>query len=211
MKRISLLFIIMAAVVLTAAAQITTTKLTVYKDFQPSIIQLKDGRLIKQNLTNIFLKNSSLLYMQGTNAMEANMDNIISVKFDDKTYVKVDTILAYVVDSIGNDVLYCATVIDIDAYQNQLRTNNIVSNFSWGAGGTIQTSSMNLNTEEDYKFPLVDLYFYRINGQFVKCHERNLQYILNKEKKRIVRTFVTMDDFSWTEKESLMKLLKALQ
>jgi len=211
MKRISLLFIIMAAVVLTAAAQITTTKLTVYKDFQPSIIQLKDGRLIKQNLTNIFLKNSSLLYMQGTNAMEANMDNIISVKFDDKTYVKVDTILAYVVDSIGNDVLYCATVIDIDAYQNQLRNNNIVSNFSWGAGGTIQTSSMNLNTEEDYKFPLVDLYFYRINGQFVKCHERNLQYILNKEKKRIVRTFVTMDDFSWTEKESLMKLLKALQ
>ena len=210
MKRISLLFIIMAAVVLTAAAQITTTKLTVYKDFQPSIIQLKDGRLIKQNLTNIFLKNSSLLYMQGTNAMEANMDNIISVKFDDKTYVKVDTILAYVVDSIGNDVLYCATVIDIDAYQNQLN-NNIVSNFSWGAGGTIQTSSMNLNTEEDYKFPLVDLYFYRINGQFVKCHERNLQYILNKEKKRIVRTFVTMDDFSWTEKESLMKLLKALQ
>jgi hypothetical protein len=201
----------MAAVVLTAAAQITTTKLTVYKDFQPSIIQLKDGRLIKQNLTNIFLKNSSLLYMQGTNAMEANMDNIISVKFDDKTYVKVDTILAYVVDSIGNDVLYCATVIDIDAYQNQLRNNNIVSNFSWGAGGTIQTSSMNLNTEEDYKFPLVDLYFYRINGQFVKCHERNLQYILNKEKKRIVRTFVTMDDFSWTEKESLMKLLKALQ
>ena len=211
MKRISLLFIIMAAVVLTAAAQITTTKLTVYKDFQPSIIQLKDGRLIKQNLTNIFLKNSSLLYMQGTNAMEANMDNIISVKFDDKTYVKVDTILAYVVDSIGHDVLYCATVIDIDAYQNQLRNNNIVSNFSWGAGGTIQTSSMNLNTEEDYKFPLVDLYFYRINGQFVKCHERNLQYILNKEKKRIVRTFVTMDDFSWTEKESLMKLLKALQ
>ena len=211
MKRISLLFIIMAAVVLTAAAQITTTKLTVYKDFQPSIIQLKDGRLIKQNLTNIFLKNSSLLYMQGTNAMEANMDNIISVKFDDKTYVKVDTILAYVVDSIGNDVLYCATVIDIDAYQNQLRNNNIVSNFSWGAGGTIQTSSMNLNTEEDYKFPLVDLYFYRINGQFVKCHERNLQYILNKEKKRIVRTFVTMDDFSWTEKESLLKLLKALQ
>jgi len=211
MKRISLLFIIMAAVVLTAAAQITTTKLTVYKDFQPSIIQLKDGRLIKQNLTNIFLKNSSLLYMQGTNAMEANMDNIISVKFEDKTYVKVDTILAYVVDSIGNDVLYCATVIDIDAYQNQLRNNNIVSNFSWGAGGTIQTSSMNLNTEEDYKFPLVDLYFYRINGQFVKCHERNLQYILNKEKKRIVRTFVTMDDFSWTEKESLMKLLKALQ
>jgi hypothetical protein len=70
---------------------------------------------------------------------------------------------------------------------------------------------MDINTDEDYKFPLIDLFYYRINGQFVKCHERNLQYILNKEKKRIVRTFVTMDDFSWTDKDSLMKLLKALQ
>jgi hypothetical protein len=55
------------------------------------------------------------------------------------------------------------------------------------------------------------LFFYRIDGKFVKCHERNLQYILNKDRKRIVRTFVSMKDFSWTDEESLMKLLKALQ
>ncbi|MBO6018102.1 MAG: hypothetical protein J6P41_01755 [Prevotella sp.] len=211
MKRISLLLTIMTAIVLSAAGQATTKKLTVYNEFKPSIIQLKDGRLVKQNLTNIFLKNSSLLYLQGTNTMEANMDNIVSVKFDDKLYVKIDTVLAYLVDSIGHDALYCATVIDVDAYQTQLRNNNTISNISWGAGGALSTTSMNLNTDDDYLFPLVDLFFYRINGQFVKCHERNLQYALNKEKKRIVRTFVTMDDFSWTDKDSLKKLLKALQ
>ena len=143
--------------------------------------------------------------------MEANMDNNVSVKFDDKLYVKIDTVLSYLVDSIGHDALYCATVIDVDAYQTQLRNNNTISNISWGAGGALSTTSMNLNTDDDYLFPLVDLFFYRINGQFVKCHERNLQYALNKEKKRIVRTFVTMDDFSWTDKDSLKKLLKALQ
>lgn len=211
MKRISLLLTIMTAIVLSAAGQATTKKLTVYNEFKPSIIQLKDGRLVKQNLTNIFLKNSSLLYLQGTNTMEANMDNIVSVKFDDKLYVKIDTVLAFLVDSIGHDALYCATVIDVDAYQTQLRNNNTISNISWGAGGALSTTSMNLNTDDDYLFPLVDLFFYRINGQFVKCHERNLQYALNKEKKRIVRTFVTMDDFSWTDKDSLKKLLKALQ
>jgi hypothetical protein len=211
MKRITLLFVIVAAAVLTAAGQVKTPKLTVYKDFQPSIILLKDGRYVKQSLTNIFLKNSSLLYMQGTNAMEANMDNVVSVKFDDRLYVKIDTLLAYVVDSVGQDILYRATVIDMNAYQTQLRNNNVISNLSWGTGGAITTSTMDLNTPEDYKFPLIDLFFYRIDGKFVKCHERNLQYILNKDRKRIVRTFVSMKDFSWTDEESLMKLLKALQ
>lgn len=210
MKRLCTLFIIILMTTVSVVGQATTAKLTYYKDFRPSYIQLKDGRIIKQNLTNIFLKNSSLLYMQGTNAMEANMDNIVSVKFDDRLYVKIDTVLAYVVDSIGQDVLYCATVMDMESYQRQIRNNVMITNIG-GGNSALQTSTMDLNTPEDFKFPLINLYFYQLNGKFVKCHERNLQYILNKEKKRIVRTFVTMDDFSWTDKSSLLKLLKALQ
>jgi len=215
MKRTCLLLIIIIAAVFKASAQSKTYKLTAYKEFQPSYIQLKDGRIIKQSLTNIFLKNSSLLYLQGTNVMEANMDNLVSVKFDDRLYVKLDTILAYPVDSVGNDILYCATVIDIDAYQRNLRNNNMIMDIGsladLAGGNTITPSSMDFNTDEDYKFPLVNLYFYRIGGKYVKCHERNLQYILDKEKKRVVRTFVTMDGFSWTNEESLLQLLKALQ
>lgn len=210
MKRLNALFIIIVAAVLTAVGQVTTSRLTAYKDFQTSYIQFKDGRIVKQNLTNIFLKNSSLLYMQGTNAMEANMDNILSVKFDDRLYVKIDSVLAYVVDSVGHDALYCATVIDFDSYKRQVRNNVMITNLGWGDMG-ITPSTMDLNTDEDYKFPLINLYFYRLNGKFVKCHERNLQYILPKEKKRLVRTFVTMNDFSWTDPDSLLKLLKALQ
>lgn len=217
MKRLNTLFIIITAAVLTAVGQVKTTKLAVYKEFKPSQIQLKDGRLINQNLTNIFLKNSSLLYLQGTNVMEANMDNVVSVKFDDRLYMKIDTVLAYFVDSIGHDALYCATIIDMDSYKRQLRNNimltdmSSISDFVSGNADALTTTPMDLNTDEDYKFPLIDLYFYRINGRYVKCHERNLQNILSKEKKRIVRTFVTMNDFSWTNPDSLLKLLKAIQ
>lgn len=210
MKKICALFIIMISTALTAVGQVTTSKLTVYKDFQPSYIQLKDGRIVKQSLTNIFLKNSSLLYMQGTNAMEANMDNIVSVKFDDRLYVKIDTVLAYLVDSVGHDALYRATVIDRESYQRNLRNNVMITNLDYASGG-ITPSTMDLNTDDDFKFPLIDLFFYRIDGKYVKCHERNLQYILPKEKKRTVRTFVNMNDFSWTDTDSLIKLLKALQ
>ena len=100
--------------------------------------------------------------------------------------------------------------MDLDSYKKQLRNNVMITNLGTG-NGAIQTSTMDLNTSEDYKFPLIDLYFYYINGKFVKCHERNLQYILPKDKKRIVRTFVGMNDFSWTDSNSLLKLLKALQ
>lgn len=212
MKKTLLLFIIIIASTFSAMGQERTTCFTVYKEFKPAIIQLTDGRVIKQQLTNIFLKNSSLMYLQGTTAMEANMSNIVSVKFDDRLYVKIDTILAYPVDSVGNDVLYCATVIDIDAYQSQLRNNQVITNFSFDfSGEQISTTSMDISGVDDYKFPLVDLYFFKFNGKYVKAHERNLQLLLDKQQKRILKTFVHLDDFSWTKPDSLLKLLKALQ
>ena len=207
--RTSTLFIIMMLVAQSLSAQIRTEKLTVYKQFKPSTIILKDGRELKQPLTNIFLKNSSLLYMNGTNSMEANMDNIISVKFDDRQYIKIDTMLYYLVDTIGNDALYRATVMDMPAYYQQLRNNKVITNIDFG--DQIQTSHIDISTEDDYKFPLIDLFYYRYNGEFVRTHERNLGRILPKEKQRMLKTFVNLPDFSWTDEESLLKLLKALQ
>ncbi len=207
--RTSALFIIMMLVAQSLSAQIRTEKLTVYKQFKPSTIMLKDGRELKQPLTNIFLKNSSLLYMNGTNSMEANMDNIISVKFDDRQYIKIDTMLYYLVDTIGNDALYRATVMDMPAYYQQLRNNKVITNIDFG--DQIQTSHIDISTEDDYKFPLIDLFYYRYNGEFVRTHERNLGRILPKEKQRMLKTFVNLPDFSWTDEESLLKLLKALQ
>ena len=207
--RTSALFIIMMLVAQSLSAQIRTEKLTVYKQFKPSTIMLKDGRELKQPLTNIFLKNSSLLYMNGTNSMEANMDNIISVKFDDRQYIKIDTMLYYLVDTIGNDALYRATVMDMPAYYQQLKNNKVITNIDFG--DQIQTSHIDISTEDDYKFPLIDLFYYRYNGEFVRTHERNLGRILPKEKQRMLKTFVNLPDFSWTDEESLLKLLKALQ
>lgn len=207
--RTSTLFIIMMLVAQSLSAQIRTEKLTVYKQFKPSTIMLKDGRELKQPLTNIFLKNSSLLYMNGTNSMEANMDNIISVKFDDRQYIKIDTMLYYLVDTIGNDALYRATVMDMPAYYQQLRNNKVITNIDFG--DQIQTSHIDISTEDDYKFPLIDLFYYRYNGEFVRTHERNLGRILPKDKQRMLKTFVNLPDFSWTDVESLLKLLKALQ
>jgi hypothetical protein len=42
-------------------------------------------------------------------------------------------------------------------------------------------------------------------------HERNLQRVLTKEQKRIMKSHIMLPDFSWTKEESLLKLLKGLQ
>lgn len=214
MKKV-VLFIIMIIAAQTLCAQIRTPKLTVYKQFKPSVITLKDGRKLSQPLTNIFLKNSSLLYMNGTNSMEANMDNVLSVKFDDRLYVKIDTLLCFQVDTIGNDALYCATIIDMPAYVQQLKNNQVISNigfdFSGGMGGQMSTATIDISTEDDYNFPLIDIFYFRLNGKFVRTHERILERALPKEKRRLLRTFENMEGFSWTDRDSLLKLLKALQ
>jgi len=210
MKKVTVLFIIILCATVAAIGQVRSPKLTVYRDFKPSTIRLTDGRAIRQSLTNIFLKNSSLLYMRGSVSMEANMDNIVSVKFDDREYFKIDTVLAYPVDSVGQDILYCATVMDLESYVNQLKNNQVITNLSLG-GDQIATTTIDLSNDEDYKFPLINLYYFRYKGEIIKAHERHMLRKLPKDKRRILKTFCGMNDFSWTDETCLMKLLNALQ
>lgn len=205
------LFIIILASVQSLFAQERTTKLTVYPEFKPSIIVLSDGRQITQQFTNIFLKNSSLLYMSASVAKEANMANVRSVQFDDRYYVKIDSLLAYQVDSVGSDGLYCATIIDQVAYVQNIKNNQVMTNIDFHNFDQVSTTSVDLSNEDDYQFPLINIYYYRLGGKFVRCHDRSLSNVLNKEKKRMLRTFVHLDDFSWSDEKSLIELLKRLQ
>lgn len=211
----SLLFIIMmCATVQSLLAQDKTFGLTVYDSYRPATITLTDGRTIKHPLANIFLKNSSLVYLSNTGVtMEANMSNILYVKFEDRQYYKVDTLLAYVVDTVGNDALFCATVADMQAYQQNLRNSQVFTDIS--LGDQLSTTTVDLSNEGDRMLPLVNIYFYRFGNdadkKYVRCHERTLGRVLGKEKKRMMQTYLSMPDFSWTNEKSLLDLLKGLQ
>ena len=205
----STLFIAMMCIAQSLVAQDKTYGVTVYKNFKPAKITLTDGRTLVQPLANIFLKNSTLLYPSSNGTtMEANMANIISVKFDDRLYIKIDSLLAYQVDTVGHNALYCATVIDMAAYQQNLKNNQVFTDISFG--DMVGTTSVDLNNEGDYMFPLINLYYFRLNGKFVRCHERTLGLVLGKEKKRIMKSYIALPDFSWTDEKSLLNLLKGL-
>ena len=193
---------------LPVTAQKRTTQATLYRNFKPSVITLNDGRKLSQSFTNIFLKNSSLLYLKGEYTMEANMDNIVAVDFDDRSYIKIDEQLAYVVDTLGSNGLYCVELFDKESYERNLKNNVNIS--SLDLGDQISMSTIDMNNEEDYKLPVFRHYYYLLNGEFVKVHERELGRKISKEQRTMMKRIIGMPDFSWQSEESLKTLLKAL-
>ncbi len=208
MKQIVCMLALLGSLVFQGHAQ-TTPAVTVYKEFRPATIHLADGRLLKVSLANIFLKNSSLLYKSGVDTKEANLKTLTQVDFEDRSYYKIDSLLAYQVDTIGNDALYCAQKIDFVAWRQMVANNSVLS--SLDLGDMIGYSYAELADEQDLHFPIIQLYFFRLNGKFVLAHERNLKRVLNKEKRRLMESMMIDKSFSWTDEQSLLKLLKTIQ
>ena len=78
-------------------------------------------------------------------------------------------------------------------------------------GDMIGITSADLSNEQDLHFPVVDVYYYLLNGKYVLVHERNLKRVLDKEKRRLMASAMATEGFSWTDEQSLMKLLKLIQ
>ena len=208
MKRIVLLLLLTTGI-LAATAQPTTTSLTAYQSFQPATIHLVDGRKLKVDHANIFLKNSGLLYISGHDTKEANLKTMAKVEFKDRTYYRIDSVLAYQVDTVNHQELYCAPRIDVVAWRGLLINNRQLNNIDLGE--MITYSATELVDRQDIHFPLINLYYFKIDGKYVLAHERNLKRVLDKEKRRLMTSVMSEPGFSWTNEASLLKLLKYIQ
>ena len=138
------------------------------------------------------------------------MDNVQRVEFEDRAFVVVDKQLATVVDSVGENIIYRVDYLDLDAYNAQLRNNIQISNIS--LGDQISTATVDLNTEDDFKFPLVHKYYMSYGGEVFHVHEREIWRRLPKDKdvRRMFKTIVGQPDFSWTDDASVVRLVKAI-
>ena len=208
MKRIVLLLLLTTGI-LAATAQTTTTSLTAYQSFQPATIHLVDGRKLKVDHANIFLKNSGLLYISGHDTKEANLKTMAKVEFKDRTYYRIDSVLAYQVDTVNHQELYCAPRIDVVAWRGLLINNRQLNNIDLGE--MVTYSATELVDKQDIHFPLINLYYLKIDGKYVFAHERNLKRVLDKEKRRLMTSVMSEPGFSWTSEASLLKLLKYIQ
>ena len=185
-----------------------TSKLTVFPDFRPAIAHLTDGRTLTLPFANIFLKNGSLLYKSGTQTMQANMKNIVSVDFAERQYIKIDTLLAHAIDSVGQNRIYQATLVDIEAYKAMLRNNTDITSLS--LGDNFSYSTVGPNSDDERAMPLVNQFYFLYNGKMLRVHERVLWHELPKEKRRAFKTIISLPTFSWSDPNSLKQLLSVM-
>lgn len=210
MRQVTLLILVLLQVCAYSGAQTVTPAVTVYREFQPATVQLSTGKTLKVPLANIFLKNSSLLYKKGTQTMEAHMNTIDRVEFKDRTYYRLDTLLAYQVDTVGHDALYCAQRIDYAAWEQMIINNSSLT--SLDLGNMLSFSTTDLVDEHDLQIPIAHLFFFRLNGQIVPAHERNLKRALkDKGRRRLMESVLSDKSFSWTDGQSLLRLLRIIQ
>ena len=210
MSKLRKIILVTLAIMMVCAtnAQTISRRVTVFKDFEPVVVHLVNGKPLKVGAANIFLKNSRLLYKSGTKVLEAKMDNIQSVDFANKTYFRVDTVLAYRVDSVGQNGLYCATMIDMEAYALDMANKRTITNLE--ISSQVSMAALENNDKEDREYPLQNHYFIKFNGKFIKANELYVLKAVPKSKKKVFWETVRQVGFSWQHEDSLMELLRVI-
>ncbi len=202
----------MLLVVLSAGGVLAQKKQelpTRYAENKKAVVTLTDGRKVTAPNSNIFMKDASLLYFQGNEAKSARMDIISCVEFDDKKYINIDNKLASFVDSVSGNSLYCVELIDMKAWKQNLINNRNFTHIDFSSE-RLETYADNFVEHEDRMFPVVNVYYFYLNGKFVLAHDRDLWVVLDKEHHRLMKTAMNDPNFSWSDPKSLMKLLKMI-
>lgn len=213
MKKLVLLSTVFFLAAMRVAAQEVTPQLTAFPEFRPATVYMADGKKMEIPMANIFLKNSSLLYISGELTKEANIKNLLRVDFKDRSYIRIDSVLAYQIDTVGSKALFCAKVLDLKAYQQLLRNNSNITNLDLNdlsSMNMFQFSTIDLQDTKDIHFPVIPLYYYRIGNKFILVHERHLKRAFDKENRRRMESVMNLPGFSWTDEKFLLKILEVI-
>lgn len=206
-KLLTTMLMASVAICMQAQSSVEMSKYaTQYKDFQPAKIYMLHGDTI-QATSNIFLKNSSLYFMRGSLMMQADMQNVVAVDFSDRHYVKIDTLLAGVVGTYKGNELLCSRQIDMNAFISMKKNASMVTNMDFSLNSYLNVQKLDMSNDDE-EFPIHRIYFYYLNGKYVRINDRDLYRNIPKDKRGVFNTITQMNEFDWYDETWLMKLLK---
>ena len=189
---------------------------TMFSDFQPAIIKLKDGKSSVHKQTNIFLKKSTLVYKKAPTGeiMEASMPVVAGLTVGEHNFINVKNQLAEVVATEGNASLVRVRVVDVETMKGEYLNNSTITNSSMlddlNAGRLIGESMSTTRVdgaEDEEPYPLMDTYYYVVGEKVTLAHERSVKLALKKDKRKEYDIIISTG-FSWTKPEDLARLLK---
>ncbi len=180
-----------------------------YPTFRAALVTLTSGKVVTAPLANVLLKGSVLVYRnpQGR-VMEANRKTIKSVDFEDRHYERIDTMLYWRVDTVGDNALYVATYIDMASLRQQILNGRDMTDVQLNSL-VLSSTAITIN-EEDLELPYTNVYYYRYRGKWLRVHERNIDHALPRNKRQAYKVALSMPGFSWTDPHRLMDLLRSI-
>jgi hypothetical protein len=192
---------------------------TMFKDFQPAIIKLKDGKQSLHKQTNIFLKNSTLVYKKVPTGeiMEASMPIVAGITMGERNFINVKNQLAEVVATEGKASLVRIRIIDVETMKGEYLNNSTITNSSMlddlNAGRLIGESMSTTRVDgadDEEPYPLMDTYYYVVGDKATLAHERSVKLVLKKDQRQEYQIELSRG-FSWAKQEDLVRLLKFFQ
>lgn len=180
-----------------------------YPEFQDAKIRQSFGRKVEAK-ANIYLKDASLVYMENGKIMRAFTKGIFGVTFGDSVeFVKVDSVMARVVAKKDYNYLLCKTTVNMTRYREEE---------SGGAGMDFFEMSdfnvfMNMNEDkrdDDLGIPLMDKYYFSIQGTIIPANESDFKPFVRKEKQADFKELMKDRFWSWRDPKSLVQLLEYL-
>lgn len=220
MRNVILLSLLLACSSLYAQIPSGRSKtVTMFKDFQPAIIKLKDGKQSLHKQTNIFLKNSTLVYKKVPTGeiMEASMPIVAGITMGERNFINVKNQLAEVVATEGKASLVRIRIIDVETMKGEYLNNSTITNSSMlddlNAGRLIGESMSTTRVDgadDEEPYPLMDTYYYVVGDKATLAHERSVKLVLKKDQRQEYQIELSRD-FSWAKQEDLVRLLKFFQ
>lgn len=184
-------------------------RVTAFPSWEKALVMLTNGKVVQAPKANIFLKRSSLIYLNSRDkTMEVPTYNIKSVDIAGRHYERIDTMLYWCVDTVGKNALYCCARIDANALNQQIVNSRDFTNVQLGSD--YLTSTTLDAHDSDFDYPLTYVYYYYFNGKWVKVYDRGVWKIIPKKKKELYKSMVSQPDFTWSNAASLMALLRKI-
>ena len=192
-------------------AQVTKRSQTplLFPKFQTAKVRQTFGRSIEAQ-ANIFLKDGSLLFMDGDKVKRAYTKGIIGVDFGDTArFMKVDSVMARVVAQKGYNFLLRKTTVDMPLYKEETYGGRNMDYFDIEDAGIF----LNLDSQkrdDEQGIPLKDTYYFSIQGEVIPANESSFKHFVRPDRQADFKKLKENRFWSWRDEKSLKELLDFL-
>ena len=92
------------------------------------------------------------------------------------------------------------------AYNSRAVNDRVITSLQF-SGDQIGSTDIDLSAGNK-QYPLVNNYFFEIEGKIVELHERTIRRMLPKNKRERFDFYLQMPEFDWFDENSLHKILE---